>query len=203
MPLGNGAGRGVLEFVLLEASATFCKVAAQDGPWGGSSGKRGHPSCLRANSLPAFFSHPACAVHFTFHAGAIGIGADLARILIADDNKGFRTFLKMLLERHEGWSVCGVAKNGDEAVQKAIELKPDLILLDIEMPKLDGLSACRLIRKKVPRSEILILTVHQSLELAGIAAESGAWGYVSKSFISSHLIPAIEAMMSRKLLRIV
>ena len=150
-----------------------------------------------------FFSHPTFAVHFTFHAGAIGIGADLARILIADDNKGFRTFLKTLLERHEGWSVCGVAKNGDEAVAKAIGLKPDLILLDIEMPKLDGLSACRAIREKVPRSEILILTVHQSLELARMAAESGAWGYVSKSSISSHLIPAIEAMMSRKPLRIV
>jgi two-component system, NarL family, response regulator NreC len=127
----------------------------------------------------------------------------MARILIADDNKPSRTLLKTLLERHEGWSVCGVAKNGDEAVQKAIELKPDIILLEIEMPKLDGLSACRLIRKKVPTSKILILTVCQSLEVARIAAESGAGGYVSKSFISRDLIPAIEAMMSRKPLRIV
>ena len=120
----------------------------------------------------------------------------MARILIADDNKPFRTFLKTLLERHGDWSVCGVAKNGDEAVQKAIELKPDLILLDIEMPKFDGLSACRVIRAKVPTSEILILTVYQSLELARVAAESGARGYVSKSSISKDLIPAIEAMMS-------
>jgi len=120
----------------------------------------------------------------------------MARILIADDSKPFRTFLRTLLERHDNWSVCGVAKNGDEAVQKAIELKPDLILLDIEMPKLDGLSACRLIREKVPTSEILILTVYQSLDLARVAAESGAWGYVSKTFISKDLIPAIEAMMS-------
>jgi len=87
--------------------------------------------------------------------------------------------------------------------RQAIELKPDLILLGIEMPKLDGLSACRLIREKVPASEILILTVYQSLELARIAAESGAWGYVSKTLISRDLIPAIEAMMSRKPLRIV
>jgi DNA-binding NarL/FixJ family response regulator len=120
----------------------------------------------------------------------------MARILIADDNKPFRTFLKRLLERHDDWSVCGMAKNGDEAVQKAVELKPDLILLDIEMPKLDGLSACRLIREKVPTAEILILTVHQSLDLARSAAESGAWGYVSKSSISRDLIPAIEAMMA-------
>src|ERR1700751_5969768 len=153
-------------------------------------------------SSVARFKKPS-GCHFP-HTTAIGIGAVIARILIADDNKPFRTFLKTLLERHEGWSVCGIAKNGDEAVQKAIELKPDLILLDIEMPKLDGLNACRLIREKVPMSEILILTVHQSLDLARIAAESGAWGYVSKSSISRHLIPAIEAMMSsRKPLRIV
>jgi two-component system, NarL family, response regulator NreC len=120
----------------------------------------------------------------------------MARILIADDNKPFRTFLKTLLERRNGWSVCGVAKDGDEAVQKAVELKPDLVLLDIEMPKLDGLSACRLIRERVPMSEILMLTVHESLDLARSAAESGAWGYVSKSSISRDLIPAIEAMMS-------
>jgi len=69
----------------------------------------------------------------------------MPRILIADDSKPFRTFLTTLLERHDDWAVCGVAENGDEAVQKAIELKPDLILLDIEMPKLDGLSACRVI----------------------------------------------------------
>jgi len=120
----------------------------------------------------------------------------MARILIADDNRPFRTFLKTLLEQHDDWSVCGVAKNGDEAVQKAIELKPDFILLDIEMPKLDGLSACRLIRERVPMSEILILTVYESLDLARSAAESGACGYVSKSSISRDLIPAIEAMMS-------
>ena len=140
------------------------KVAAQDGPWGGSSGKWGHPFCLRRLCLHSL-TQP-CAVHFIFHASAICTGAVMARILIADDNKPFRTFLKRLLEHHDDWSVCGMAKNGDEAVQKAVELKPDLILLDIEMPKLDGLSACRLIRERVPTSEILILTVYQSLDLA-------------------------------------
>jgi DNA-binding NarL/FixJ family response regulator len=135
-------------------------------------------------------------LHFTFHASAIRIGADMARILVADDYKPFRLFLKTLLERHDDWSVCGVAKNGDEAVQKAIKLKPAVILLDIEMPKLDGLSACRLIREKVPTSEIIILTVYQSIELARVASESGAWGYVSKTLISRDLIRAIEAAMS-------
>jgi DNA-binding NarL/FixJ family response regulator len=150
--------------------------------------------------MPSSVAPSGC--HFP-HTTAIGIGAVMARILIADDNKPFRTFLRTLLEQHDDWSVCGIAKNGDEAVQKAIELKPDIILLDIEMPKLDGLSACRAIRAKVPTSEILILTVYQSLDLARTAAESGAWGYVSKTSIPSDLIPAIEAMMGRKPLRIV
>src|ERR1700751_6469866 len=99
--------------------------------------------------MPSSFAPSGC--HFP-HTTAIGIGAVMARILIADDNKPFRTFLRTLLEQHDDWSVCGVAKNGDEAVQKAIELKPDLILLAIKIPKLDGLSACRLIQKKVPTS---------------------------------------------------
>jgi len=147
--------------------------------------------------LPAFFTlSPQCSCSLRLPASAICVGADMARILIADDNRPFRAFLKTLLEQHDDWSVCGVAKNGDEAVQKAVELKPDLILLDIEMPKLDGLSACRLIRERVPMSEILMLTVHESLDLARSAAESGAWGYVSKSSISRDLIPAIEAMMT-------
>ena len=119
----------------------------------------------------------------------------MVRILVADDYEPFRIFLKTLLERHDDWSVCGVAKSGDEAVRKAVKLKPAVILLDIEMPKLDGLSACRLIREKVPTSEILMLTVYQSLELAGIAAELGAWGYVSKTLISRDLIGSIEEMV--------
>ena len=116
------AARGTGEFVLLEAFARLYKVAAQDGPWGGSSGKWGHPFCLRRLCLHSL-TQP-CAVHFIFHASAICTGAVMARILIADDNKPFRTFLKRLLEHHDDWSVCGMAKNGDEAVQKAVELKP-------------------------------------------------------------------------------
>jgi DNA-binding NarL/FixJ family response regulator len=123
----------------------------------------------------------------------------LPRILIADDSEFFRISLKKLIEQHHDWSVCAEAENGREAVEKAIELEPDVILLDIQMPRLDGLSACRLIRQKVPTAKILILTVYQSLDLARIAADSGAWGYISKNFVSSELIPAIEGMMNHRL----
>jgi response regulator NasT len=123
----------------------------------------------------------------------------MPRILIADHKEFFRTGLKKLVEQHHDWSVCGEAKNGEEAVEKAIELKPDVILLDIQMPLLDGLSACRLILQKVPTAKILILTVYQSLDLARIAADAGAWSYISKNFVSSELIPAIEGMMDHRL----
>jgi len=70
-----------------------------------------HPFCFRCELAVPSFSHPVCAVHFIFHASAICIGANMARILIADDNKRFRTFLRTLLEqRHDDWSVCGVRK---------------------------------------------------------------------------------------------
>ena len=118
----------------------------------------------------------------------------MVRILIVDDKELVRSGLKMLLERHVGWAICGEAADGSEAIEKAVELQPDIILLDIAMPNLDGLSACRMIREKVPSSDILILTILQSLELARIAADSGAWGYVSKDVLGRDLISTIEAM---------
>ncbi|MGA8365735.1 MAG: response regulator transcription factor [Candidatus Acidiferrales bacterium] len=116
------------------------------------------------------------------------------RILIADDNDMVRCGLKMLIEQHEGWMVCGQAVDGRDAIDKAVELKPDMILLDITMPRLDGLSALPLLRQKVPASKILILTVHDSLDLARIAANEGASGFISKSLVWRDLVPEIEAL---------
>ncbi|MGC2421037.1 MAG: response regulator transcription factor [Candidatus Acidiferrales bacterium] len=116
------------------------------------------------------------------------------RILIADDNDMVRCGLKMLIEQHEGWMVCGQAVDGRDAIDKAVELKPDMILLDITMPRLDGLSALPLLRQKVPASKILILTVHHSLDLARIAANEGASGFISKSLVWRDLVPEIEAL---------
>jgi two-component system response regulator NreC len=122
----------------------------------------------------------------------------MPRILVVDDNEFFRNSLRKLIEQHHDWSVCGEAENGREAVERAIELKPDVILLDIHMPRLDGLNACRLIRQKVPTSRVLILSMYQSLDLARIAADAGAWGYLSKNFVSTGLISEIEAMMNHR-----
>ena len=84
------------------------------------------------------------------------------RILIADDSPTVRTGLKLLLQFHDDWTVCGEADNGHDAVKKAAQLQPDVILLDISMPAMDGLSAAELIRRDSPNAEILIVTHFES-----------------------------------------
>jgi DNA-binding NarL/FixJ family response regulator len=116
------------------------------------------------------------------------------RILIADDNPLVRCGLRLLIERQEGWSVCGEAADGLEALEKATSLKPDVILLDISMPKLDGLNALPMLREKVPDSEIIVLTLLECVDLARIAAEAGARAYVTKSLLMTDLVPTIEAL---------
>jgi DNA-binding NarL/FixJ family response regulator len=118
------------------------------------------------------------------------------RILVADDRPLVRYGLRILVEQHDDWIVCGEASDGLEAVEKASSLKPDVVLLDISMPKLDGLSAVPLIREKIPDSDIVILTLHESLDMARIAAKVGARAYVTKSSLSTELIPTIEALQS-------
>ena len=108
----------------------------------------------------------------------------LLRILIADDKPLVRSGLRMLLEQHQDWTVCGEAGDGIEAVEQAVALRPDVILLDISMPKLDGLTAVPLIREKVPKAAIIILTLYQSLNMARIAADSGATAFITKSLLT-------------------
>jgi len=117
----------------------------------------------------------------------------MLRILIADDVPMVRAGLKMLLEMHKGWSVCGEAEDGKDAVQKALALAPDVILLDVSMPNLNGLQAAQLIHKDLPDANIYFVTKHHSLEMARAAADAGARGYIAKVQIPTDLIPVIEA----------
>ena len=98
------------------------------------------------------------------------------------------------MEQHEGWAVCGEAQDGVEAVEKAAQLDPDIILLDIVMPKMSGLAATPLIRERAPRSKIVILTLDASIEMARAASKMGAAGFVSKSLVTSDLTSTIEAV---------
>jgi DNA-binding NarL/FixJ family response regulator len=120
------------------------------------------------------------------------------RILIADDHDLMRRGVKTLLQGRVGWEICGEAHTGREAVSKAEELKPDIVILDIGMPDLNGLEAARRIRKASPSTEVLILSVHYSDQLIREILEAGVRGYIVKSDSDRDLIIAVETLASHK-----
>lgn len=115
----------------------------------------------------------------------------MTRILIADDHEMIRQGLRKVLEENRGWTVCGEAVTGREAVSKAAELKPDVVVLDIGMPELNGLEATRQIRRALPDTEVLILTMHDSERLAREALAAGARGFVLKTDLGDTLVTAV------------
>src|SRR6516164_3852710 len=117
------------------------------------------------------------------------------RILIADDHELVREGLRALLASRPAWEVCGEAADGVEAIEKAAELQPDVVLLDVSMPRLNGLEAAALIRRESPASEIVIVSQHDPAEMLPSALEAGARGYVSKSEVGSNLLSLIESMV--------
>ncbi len=120
------------------------------------------------------------------------------RILIADDHDLMRRGVKALLQSHAGWEICGEAHTGREAVAKAEELKPDVVILDISMPDLNGVDAAKRIRKASPDTEVLILSVHYSDQLIRDILEAGARGYIVKSDSDRDLVIAVETLANHK-----
>jgi DNA-binding NarL/FixJ family response regulator len=120
------------------------------------------------------------------------------RILIADDHELFRGGVRALLQSHADWEICGEASTGYEAVAKAIELKPDVLILDISMPDLNGVDAARRARMASKNTEVLILSVHYSDQLVREITDAGALGYVMKSDSDRDLLVAVEALARHK-----
>jgi DNA-binding NarL/FixJ family response regulator len=119
------------------------------------------------------------------------------RILIADDHEIVRHGIRALIENHPGWEVCGEAVDGRDAVQKARELRPDLTLLDVGMPNLNGLDAARRILDIAPQTRVLILTMHESEQVVREVLEVGARGFLLKSDAARDLVSAIQALQRR------
>jgi DNA-binding NarL/FixJ family response regulator len=120
------------------------------------------------------------------------------RILVADDHEVVRRGVRALLEARPGWEVCAEATDGREAVAKTAETRPDVVILDIGMPGLNGLEAARQIRKGSPQSEVLILTMHESEQVVQEVLAAGARGYVLKSDAGRDLVAAVEAVHGKR-----
>lgn len=120
------------------------------------------------------------------------------RILVVDDHPIVRQGLKTLLEGHSGWEVIGEASDGAEALEKAKDLNPNVMVLDVTMPRMNGLEACRLLRRQYPDLEILFVTQHDSPQMMREALEAGARGYVVKSNAARDLLAAVEAVSQHR-----
>lgn len=116
------------------------------------------------------------------------------RLVLADDHEIMRVGLRSLLEAQQGWSVVGEAVNGEEAVDMVLSLKPDVALLDIAMPKINGLEAAKQILAQGARTKILLLSAYDSQQVISDVLDSGAKGYVLKSDAARDLVAAVEAV---------
>jgi len=120
----------------------------------------------------------------------------IVRILVVDDFARWRRFVSAIAQKEPGWQVICAASDGLEPVQKPEELTPDLILLDISLPKLSGIEAARQIRKVAPSSKILFVSTYASWEIAEAVLNTGASGYVVKADAGNELAKAVEAVLS-------
>jgi DNA-binding NarL/FixJ family response regulator len=120
------------------------------------------------------------------------------RILVVDDHAVVRRGVRSLLESRESWEVCGEATTGREAVEQNRQLRPDVVVMDLSLPELNGLDATRQILKDTPGTQVLVLTMHQSEQLARDVLQAGARGYVLKADADESLIAAVDTLRQHK-----
>jgi DNA-binding NarL/FixJ family response regulator len=120
------------------------------------------------------------------------------RIVITDDHAVVRRGVRALLQSQPGWEVVGEARTGREAVELARRLQPDIVIMDLSLPELNGLDATRQLLKESPRTEVIVLTMHHSEELARNVLQAGARGYVLKSDADQNLIAAVDSLRQHK-----
>jgi DNA-binding NarL/FixJ family response regulator len=122
----------------------------------------------------------------------------VVRIVIADDHELVRSGLKALFQREPNWAICGEAENGQQAVEKAVELKPDLVLLDVTMPVMNGLQAAARIRQMLPETKIMMISMHDSPQMMEEARRVGADAYVTKVTPGTQMLATAAALLNGK-----
>jgi len=122
----------------------------------------------------------------------------LIRVLVVEDFEDWRRQVRLLFQERPQWQIIAEASDGSEAVQKAEDLKPDLILLDIGLPKLNGMEVARRIRQRSPSSKIIFLSQNSDLDVVRAALDTGALGYVRKTDARRELLPAMDAVLRGK-----
>jgi DNA-binding NarL/FixJ family response regulator len=120
------------------------------------------------------------------------------QILIADDHEVVREGLRAMVEHEPGWEVCGVAADGREAVALAKQLKPDIVVVDMTMPELDGVQAIRQIKRALPQTEILVFSARESESVIAEVFAAGAKSYIRKADAGRHLISALRSLQEHK-----
>jgi two-component system, NarL family, response regulator NreC len=120
------------------------------------------------------------------------------QILIADDHEVVRAGLQALIEHERGWEVCAIAVNGRQAVDTAKKLKPEVIVLDLTMPELNGLDALRQIKRALPNTEVMVFSAYHSEEVIEQVFEAGAKSYIQKSEAGRHLVAAIKSLAEHR-----
>jgi DNA-binding NarL/FixJ family response regulator len=120
------------------------------------------------------------------------------RILVADDHEAVRAAIRILLRKVPEYEVCGEAADGKETIEKTKTLRPDIVLLDISFPDMNGLDIAPLIRKEVPDCGILVVSQHDPLHMKPRALQAGAPGFVNKATLAKDLLKAIDALVSSR-----
>jgi DNA-binding NarL/FixJ family response regulator len=124
-------------------------------------------------------------------------GKKIVRIMVVDDNPAVRRYLRGVLEQQDGWKVCDEARNGQEAVERFGQIQPDVLILDFQMPDMNGLDAARVIAKVSPKTPILLVTLYLSKHLSEEARKVGIRGACAKTDISS-VVEAVGALLGGK-----